>query len=465
MVVKFLIAIEKEVLLSSRQNELVQVALTLDSVGHVMLSCSTRKEAIGVLFVRQCILKDEYTAHGSFNNLEKALLCYKAAMKYHYKTGNYKEGTHCVVKLMNILSSYIQVNKDHPHTDDVCSLDKADLQKIEKVYVAKAIEQAYAAKNYSGFQKINKFRWDMGEEEDKSEEYRFDLGLTSIMPDIEEVLLAFYEIKLKLGEMKDEELKYLYKSPALTFLRCDSLSYNRVISLLFKANLNEYMLGRLLEEDIKKNDDGTMVIDKELYKNYLEQGGDFKEVHNILSHGNTENAPDHAQMLEFLISDSILCLLYITDFLSPSIRTTLFTNSFCGGIYRRLYKWILRKEALLDIYENNIYKERFTKALENKSESYARNVLRTTYLGEMANMFYANAVEMQSEGQSYQNFIQGFYIIDDDLQNDTCQFYIALERYKINLGNIEKDKITLVDKGYYTASAYFGVIPPKKPIN
>lgn len=464
VVAKFLIAIEKENLLSSRQNELVQVALTLDSVGHVMLSCSTREEAIGALFVRQCILKDEYVAHDPFNNLEKALLCYKAAMKYHYKTGNYKEGTNCVIKLMNILSSYIQVNKDHPHTDDVCSLDKADIQKIEEVYVAKAIEQAYAAKNYSGFQKINKFRWDIGEKEDKSEENRFDLGLTSIMPDIEEVLLAFYEIKLKLEEMEDEELTYLYKSPALTFLRCDSLSYNRVISLLFKANLNEYMLGRLLEEDIKKNADGTMGIDKELYKNYLEQGGDFKDVHNILSHGNTEDAPDHVQMLEFLISDSILCLLYITDFLSPSIRTTLFTNSFCGGIYRRLYKWVLRKEALLDIYENNIYEknsERFKKALENKSESYARNVLRTTYLGEMANMFYANAVEMQSEGQSYQNFIQGFYIIDDDLQNDTCQFYIALERYKINLGNIEKDKIIRKDKGYYTASSYFGVIPPK----
>lgn len=458
MVVKFLIVIEKEVLLSSRQNELVQVALTLDSVGHVMLSCSTRKEAIGVRFVRHCILKGEYMLHGSFNNLEKAMLCYKAAMKYHYKTGNYKEGTNCVVKLMNILSSYIQVNKDHPHTDDVCSLDKADLQQIEEVYIAKAIEQAYAAKNYSGFQKINKFRWDIGEKD------KFDLGLTSIMPDIEEVLLAFYEIKLKLGKMGDKELSYLYKSPALTFLRCDSLSYNRVISLLFKANLNEYMLGKLLSGDIKKNGDGTMTINEEFYKNYLKQGGDLK-VHTILSHGKVGNASDPAQMLEFLISDSILCLLYITDFLSPSIRTTLFTNSFCGGIYRRLYMWVLRKEALLRIYKDKVYEEnrnRFTKALENKSESYARNVLRTTYLGEMANMFYANAMEMQSEGQSYQNFIQGFYIIDDDLQNDTCQFYIALERYKINLGNIEKDKIILVDKGYYTASAYFGMIPESR---
>lgn len=454
MVVKFLIAIEKEDLLSSRQNELVQVALTLDSVGHVMLSCSTKREPIGAQFVRQCILEDEYTAHGSFNNPEKAMLCYKAAMKYHYKTGNYKEGTNCVIKLLNILSSYIQVNKGGGHKNDVCSLEEADLQKIEKVYIAKAIKQAYAAKNYSGFQKINKFRWDIEEE-------MFDLGLTSIMPDIEEVLLAFYEIKLKLEKMGDKELSYLYKSPALTFLRCDSLSYNRVISLLFKVNLNEHMLGRLLVEDIEKNDDdGTMAINEEIYKNYLEQGGDFKEIHNILSHGNTEDAPDHIQMLEFLISDSILCLLYITDFLSPSIRTTLFTNSFCGGIYRRLYIWALRKEALLRIYKDKAFKEnenRFTKALENKSESYVRNVLRTTYLGEMANMFYANAVEMQNEGQSYQNFIQGFYIIDDDLQNDTCQFYIALERYKINLGNIKKDKIIRKDKGYYTASTYFGV--------
>lgn len=461
MVVKFLIAIEKEVLLSSRQNELVQVALTLDSVGHVMLSCSTRKEAIRAKFIRECVLEDKYVAHSSLNNLEKAMLCYKAAMKYHYKSSNYKEGTNCVIKLLNILSSYIQVNKSCFHEDDACSLNEADLRKIEKVYIAKAIEQAYAAKNYSGFQKINKFRWDIGGNK------MFDLGLTSIMPDIEEVLLAFYEIKLKLGKMGDEELSYLYKSPALTFLRCDSLSYNRVISLLFKVNLNEHMLDRLLSEDIKKNNDGTITIDEDLYKKYLGQGGDFKDVHNILSHENAEVTPDQARMLEFLISDSILCLLYITDFLSPSIRTTLFTNSFCGGIYRRLYIWALRKEALLRIYGDEVYKEnkeRFTKALEKKSESYARNVLRTTYLGEMANMFYANAIEMQNEGQAYQNFIQGFYIIDDDLQNDTCQFYIALERYKINLGNIQKDKIIRNDKGYYTASTYFGMYPePRHP--
>ena len=113
----------------------------------------------------------------------------------------------------------------------------------------------------------------------------FDLGLTSIMPDIEEVLLAFYEIKLKLEKMRDDELSNMYKSPALTFLRCDSLSYNRVISLLFKVNLNEHMLGRLLEGDIKKDGNGKMAIDEEVYKKYWEHGGDCETVHTILSHG------------------------------------------------------------------------------------------------------------------------------------------------------------------------------------
>ena len=45
------------------------------------------------------------------------------------------------------------------------------------------------------------------------------------------------------------------------------------------------------------------------------------------------------------------------------------------------------------------------------------------------------------------------YLLDDDLNNDTCQFQYAIERYKINSKYFE-DEINDIKKSYWNSSLY-----------
>ena len=65
-------------------------------------------------------------------------------------------------------------------------------------------------------------------------------------------------------------------------------------------------------------------------------------------------------------------------------------------------------------------------------EGHHKLMLTETYLSGMAQKYYESAVSMHSEGSEYQSFIRNMYIMDDDLQNNTCLFYFALERMKLN---------------------------------
>lgn len=63
--------------------------------------------------------------------------------------------------------------------------------------------------------------------------------------------------------------------------------------------------------------------------------------------------------------------------------------------------------------------------------------LMTNYSEEMALRAFRQAKETHREGKAYKDMISRMYYLDDDLKNDTVQFDLAVERFKINCGNID----------------------------
>ena len=45
---------------------------------------------------------------------------------------------------------------------------------------------------------------------------------------------------------------------------------------------------------------------------------------------------------------------------------------------------------------------------------------------------------MHTEGRAYKEMMSTLYFLDDDLNNDILQQQLAIERYLINSGNIDK---------------------------
>lgn len=440
-------------LVASRYNNLTQIALTLDAMGNALFSCALKKDEIDVDFLNDLFglqsEKERSKILRKFRKLRndnekkkihfrKILLYFWTAMKYHEKAGNNKESVQCLLKIMKIMMAA-------KHTIKYQNLN---VERVGEVLSA-AINKLYSTRMFYNIKEVKKLREIIHEDDNQ----KINLSLSSIMPEVEELLLAYYEILLEQAYQSGDKNAYLklletfYGSPSLSRLRSESLTYNRVVSLLFKAKLNERLfeeLGFQLFESPQKNE-CQAVFDR--FDSVDEQK--VKEIIQECLHAwedNKQYEQNKNELLEFLIADSIFCLMSITDFILPPARTTLFTNSFCQSVYERLFHWIRWKEA----YALNTLNQK----LDQLIEVHHREMLKPTYLKEMANLHCAAAREMQHEGDDYQDFIKGLYLLDDDLQNNTCQFYFALERYKINSGMLKKIEIALEDD-YYKPVQYF----------
>lgn len=83
-----------------------------------------------------------------------------------------------------------------------------------------------------------------------------------------------------------------------------------------------------------------------------------------------------------------------------------------------------------ELAENFI--ERIKRAI---GEDYHKHLI-SNYITGNALKYYKRAMEIHTEGNEYKEMISNLHFLDDDLNNDTCQFYLGIERYKINSGHI-----------------------------
>lgn len=233
--------------------------------------------------------------------------------------------------------------------------------------------------------------------------------------------------------------------------------------------------------------------------------------------------------VEFLINDSLFCLTKIVELIGSSNTNTLFSSHFMANVYQSLLNWnILYEDIYLllryyDLYQWNQkaqtvnfeeekkaitsrllkmrHKSNKTKShnngipglFENElfpliklwdkdksdySEKFFQDILKNidksnlhytmnNYLAEMALKKLKETKEMHSEGKAYKNMIANMYLLDDDLNNDTCQFDFAIERYLINYGHIDR-LIEELRKNYnssaiYKVETYVKKTPPQSP--
>jgi hypothetical protein len=449
---RFLIAI-REGKMNLRDNDLTQVALTMDSMGDLQICCADNNSRIRIEYmdaVKSYYEKESgaevFDVLGRLNPLEKAVTFYMSSIEYYRKTSNYRSVISCYTKIFNLFTTYVEKCE--------VKLTAKFMDMMYKVFLSDAIRCAYYDRDFSTLTEWTDLRPD-----DKL--IRFEN--MPIMPDIEEVLLAYYEIIFELEkqdhpitEDRKNDLRAIYRSNSLNYLRLESTTCARNISMLFKAKLNKRILDRIvfLCEEESREAAFNKIIEEE-----MEIPND-DEILNALSENNGEIS--YKEAVEFLITDSIFCLSNMIQFFTTTQRSTLYSNSFIGGIYERLLEWVNIKrtyeKALLETTLTCDEEEKgltcFNKYFCNRVEESSRNILRDTYLKEMALRHNEKAVEMNSEGPAYQDFIGGMFVTDDDLQNDTCHFYLALERYGLNMKHTKSKEENLTER-CYDGSNYF----------
>lgn len=482
------------------ESYLLLIANTLKGLGNVLMSCSDDSHLFRDNFLDK-LFEGISTFYGSekdkektnqeilsdLNTIEKALLYTAEAAIFFDIAGNKHSSFLMHKQIIEIFNAYlkVQIKKKREESDSKEQEFIKDfvgyLLKIEEL-TKQAIMQLYSHYEHVSIAEIqqlkNLFNKDVYE--------NVNLNTLPLSPDIEEVIYRFYTLKIK---CKESCIDKLYTCTLMgPYKQISTLSQN-VANLRFKVLLNEKIAEKLFEESI--HFDYTQNISHSEYINalskYFRQSSKVFQIikdYNIQI-GENRDLNQKIDIINYLISDSLFCLSKIFDLIIPLNNTTLFSYSFLGEISEGLLQWNYAFEILYLVYlavdhsdneperyHGKILFERYNKqkppedklyrdfdllknAMANLTEE--RNLsckfmdlvrksvsqdsfqhLINNYQIESAIRNYSRAVEMHTEGKAYKEMIQTLYFLDDDLNNDTYQQHISIERYLINTGFIEE---------------------------
>ena len=327
---------EKETFLSLKGNDILTLATSLEGLGNTLFSCSHTDDEITEPFLdyfTELIKRDkgktECTSK-TLSFLEKVILYYWAAASYFKYSGYMKEAFLCYKKILHILVAYLEINPKS-------KFNSIHIEAIKVHLLGRAIENLFTQYENTNMIEIQKIKWMFTKEMYET----IPLNELSLFPDLEEIVLLYCELELLNGETGTTAT--LYQSMLLSSYRIESTIAERIASLRFKAKVNMKILYKLLgcEESIIYKQ--TFPEDFYLcYKNYIDDnidiekqlGDDYvKFFPNIVNDIKTK-----VDLIEFLIIDTMFALSKIIETISPTIKTTLFSESYMGSIYVQLFE-------------------------------------------------------------------------------------------------------------------------------
>lgn len=211
-------------------------------------------------------------------------------------------------------------------------------------------------------------------------------------------------------------------------------------------------------------------------------------------------------LIEFLIHDSLVCLANMTLVFTPHNHLTSYSKSFIGVVYNYFWEWSRKYEFLYSLYkysdvrntssseadliidsinsgirsdnkketrqqlleainkcsdvieqeENTPFGKRSARLYEklrHDIDDITLNTIFSNYTAETAINYYNMSEEFNTEGDSYKDMIGMMYFLDDDFNNDTCQFHIACDRFLLNTGIVQQQRSRL-EELYYNSNVY-----------
>lgn len=466
-----------------RDNVIYQVALCLENLGHVsvMENCQTRYAYNSVFLTAFSDAVKNSTEDINFtpsNNLECALLYYWTASRLYNISCERGLSTNCHKEMMYIILTYLRnMNESSGVNIDVM------------LNLCRNVARHFFISRYRQYEHIHLSESDILQWMQGLEMYQnINLPDLSVFPDMEEVIYIYYTFELclyhKIPKEKRkgrpeivESLKSFYRSELMTGKRPCCTLVSTVHNLKLKSRFNEQLLCNLLNSDAEELE---MLNFSEL-SDYVYGNIDdplalciFPETNNIK--GNPNELGIKLDLLEYLITDGIFCLSRILELIIPLRNTTLFSNSFKADIYTHLVRFNMLYRLLYCYYyygcnpehdkqmdeflkrrnkyrkvswnsscstklkplrpAGNFLARRIALFMEVKRVTRKNNPTHThvNFLAENGIHYYTKARQLHLQGKSYQELIRNLFFLDDDLKNDTLQFYMAMERFEIAHG-------------------------------
>lgn len=374
---------------SLRANYLSLLGHSLDGMGNVMLSCACKNDYITPHFLK-CFLDNviereknknkELELKVPLSRLDKSILYYWDAAEAFKMSGNLKESSICLKKILSLLLSYFVTQEKKIHNLDKISVF---LQDIKEVIVERCLRNIFSYYEYTNVAEIQRIKWLL-----TIQMYdRIPINYLSLFPDIEEILLIYYRLYIRClpfipkDKIDKGTMKKIYTSNFISSYRIENTVYERIMVLYYKAFLNCQVLSQLIKTSNLNVDYYRIDFFENLFSflNYYLNNdndlpsmlGSFKDCYGevierykmecqgelnqekFANKRNIETVSFQLKLsfIEYLINDTMFCLTKILETIGPSDHSTLFTNSFIAEVYQGLFEWNLFYESFFLMYK------------------------------------------------------------------------------------------------------------------
>ncbi|MBF0591550.1 MAG: hypothetical protein HQL02_05620 [Nitrospirae bacterium] len=381
--------------------------------------------------------------HYKDNRLYEVFAFYCASALFFITARMHKEYSFQFSKILSLIQECLKVSPDKL----IIRCDKLLIKTIGSTIIKRIIQGIY--KSYENVHRLEIEK--VKEIFDNSDKVDYDN--LSLSGDIREVIINYSEIKLKC-ECPDVAFNDNFISPYTTIYTIR----NRVIELNFKANMNENLLVYLAHNT------NYMESMKDDYQNYKLVGKPYDPLNKIkkdiiisfnklitIVSINKSAIKDAFRkdiesqfVIEFLITDSIFCLREIIKICKTYGFSYDANHSFIASTYLKLAIWCdyYRAYRIFEKFYNPLNKQSHQTNIEDTLKKLIGTsemiTIDTKYQYEMARYHCLCAKETHSERKAYKNMIETMYYLNDDFNDSLYHFYAAVERFRINSGQIKE---------------------------
>jgi hypothetical protein len=478
--IKYLMIVNTEK--SIRNIEYRFIAMLLSNYGNIQLSCA-KDEVIDIHFITRIFkyISSETKLHELYinpeNKLEIMMFSYLCSSFFYRLSNDHRSASNQYTNILYFFKEYTSNNIIDENL-------KVPIEDFVIKIVDCAIKDIYCSYDYIHNYEINKFK-KIFDVEGTLIAKDIALKRGSINTDLDEINIITERIKLNLFpnvEPSNTELFNIYNLVSPYYI--NSNMYNRILKLQLRAKINEMLFNGKI---------GTFEYETKDYSKIITSIS--KNLDNKIVF--FDKTPNFIELLEFLISDSIFCYFEILKLCNTFDKSFSLNYSLLAESHSKLGLWCdylsayllfqtviekikvetdenivayikeyLKNEFVsmlvlpdnilknsIDSIRNTNYFKSFSKEkcsivenIEGLIEPDNMHFISPIYQCEKAiNAYYAMQYTHQ-QGQAYKNLIDNMYYLNDDFNDDLYHFSVALERYKINKGNIETEIKKLKDR-------------------
>lgn len=504
-----------------RDNHIYNLAILFESLGHIYLQRPNRlhKSDIDRLAkefesVRSWVVDDFRTAQWPQFGIHCAILCYWAASKLYGASCERDLAGRCYKQLLWVLSHYVR-QVSVPVADDDHSVSCSLVESIGRM--ASFLTRRFVMSQYRQYEHINFAEVTQIGRMLKTDDPSLLAIHLSLYPGIDEMQSLYYSFLRNSHESYGSNKAADRKADRKADSKADSKADRRVADRVsvIEQKLMAFMNKELVREEISNSTLNAIILRHKtaanLYLYFLQTLlgiSDWKldripvsAVREFLDGKNRRNIPrwirgsmapkigeapakDYGfSLVREILAGGIKNAYYIIQMIGPMNNSTLFNHTFYGYLYMELafFQIILeqlchycgyspfgsRAETFLLDGEGNAtaYPNPNNPHYAQMEEWFSLEYMQRFYRYSNVNYFVENAIhsftkarQCSSQGHSYQELIRSMHFLDDDLNNDTIQFHLSLERAAsaeaLNIEQLLKGRFYFNRSPYYLIETY-----------